>query len=195
MASTGKGKQMASRSEEEECPRKRWAMYDHSSSSDDFSSNEKDDDDLGEQLESVCQLERSERDERVAHPQTSGQPTATSSVAMSLNAPPAVEHSTTSSAGPYSWSNALINQIRTGVRPTPQNQLPPVSPSKHIRGPANFGLQAWKHTKLHTNRHVPIQDTTYWSGDVSKLWKPTQRYWHTGKLFQLVHEASRIPYD
>ena len=164
-------------------------MYDHSSSSDNFSSNEKDDDDLGEQLESVCQLERSERDERVAHPQTSGQLTATSLVAMSLNAPPAVEHSTTSSAGPYSWSNTLIDWIGTGVCPTLQNQLPPTPPSKHIRGPANFGLQVWKHAKLHTNGHVSIQDMTYWSGDVSKLWKPTQRYWHSGSLFQLVCEA------
>ena len=170
-------------------------MYDHSSLSDNFSSNEKDDDDLGKQLESVRQLERSKKDERVAHPQTSGQLTVTSSVAMSLNVPPAIEHSTTLSAGPYSWSNALINRIGTWVRPTPQNQLLPVPPSKHIRGPANFGLQAWKHTKLHTNGHVSVQDTTYWSGDVSKLWKPTQRYWCTGKLFQLVREASRIPYD
>ena len=189
MASAGKGKQTASRLEEEEHPRKRWVMYDHSSSSDDFSLNEKDDNDLGEQLESVRQLERSERDERVAHPQTSGQPTATSSVAMSLNAPPAVEHSTTLSVGPYSWSNALIDRIGTAVCPTLQNQLPPALPSKHIRGPANFGLQAWKHAKLHMNGHVSIQDMTYWSGDVSKLWKPTQRYWRTGKLFQLVHEA------
>src|SRR6266704_4612980 len=106
----------------EEPLRQKWVMYDHLSSDDDFSYDGRDneEDDLGEQLERAHQCERTEMDERVAHPQISGQPAqSSSSVAAPLNAPPLVEHSTKLS---MTYSQALINRIGTGVRPTPANQ-------------------------------------------------------------------------
>jgi hypothetical protein len=56
-------------------------------------------------------------------------------------------------------------------------------------------MQFWKHAVLHTNGHMSVDKTSYWGEDVTKLWKSAQRYWNTGRLYQLVREASTVPYD
>ena len=97
-------------------------MYDHLSSSNNFSYDGRDneEDDLGEQLERAHQYKRAKTDERVAHPQISGQlAQSSSSVAAPLNAPPLVERSTKLS---MTYSQALIDRIGTRVHPTPTDQ-------------------------------------------------------------------------
>jgi hypothetical protein len=185
-----KGKQKAPQSEEPEQPRRRMGMYDHSSSSDDYSYNGRDDDDINEQLESFRQRERRERDQRAAHPQAHN---ASSSTAAALpDASPVVGRQTTSRA---SYKNALIDRIGSGTRAMPPESTFPVPPARHIRPPARFNLQAWRDARVHANGNVSVQKATYWGEDVSKLWLAPLRYWDTGRLAQLVKEASRVPYD
>jgi hypothetical protein len=197
-APKNKEKEKDEQSEEEDCQqKKRMGMYDHLSSSDDFSYDMRDEDEyLGEQLESIRQMERVSEDERVAHPQAADQPVASSSAMSMPNAQTTGEPTTVPSGGPGTYSNALLNRIsEVGVRPTPHGQMLPVPPSDKIRGPARFDLRAWEHARINANGHVSVQSVSYWGEEVSMLCRGETLKWRTGRLNQLVREASRVPYD
>lgn len=194
-----KGKKKALPGDEEEPPKKKREMYDDIWSSDDYMSDERnDEDDLGEQLDRARHQEREEADRRAAHPFIPGQAAASSSSSgpappiVPPNAPPTAEHSTYSST---TYSHALIDRIGSGVRSTNPDQRPPGPTSDRIRGPARFNLQGWRHAKCHRNGHVSVLENTYWGEDASKLWGMPNRYWASGRPRQLVREASMVPFD